>query len=195
MKNRLKWSINAFTLPEVVLAIALLALAAAAGFDALRAARVRLGAIQENAERQSDQAIALALLGKDLRCAILPEDDPASLFIGSKRLDFSRTGVSGDAGSGDTVEVGYFLEPEAGTGIPALWRWTENRTALLCPYVTDFELRYFDGETWSDRWGWDEENKRPVQGIRGLPLMVSVRLNGTTVVFPVMTALLNRGGA
>jgi hypothetical protein len=53
-------------------------------------------------------------------------------------------------------------------------------------------LRFFDGDVWSDGWGWDAENGRPARGVRGLPLAVEARLpDGTRRVMPVMVAVIN----
>jgi hypothetical protein len=111
-------------------------------------------------------------------------------------------------GQVELAEVAYWLEPEPGHTTWSLWRRTataadaansKDRT-LVCEGVTAFKVEAFDGEKWATEWGWDPAARRASEGIRGLPLLVSVQLDFGDAekksgsfkrVLPVMTSVLN----
>lgn len=196
---------NGFSLLEVLIALAIFALAAACSYEALRGSLLRFKSIQVQTVERRETAIALALLAKDIRTGYLDSDNPQSRFVGhvddlGGHLDFYRT-TSLKQSEFKNEPVAYFLTENRQTGRRSLQRKIGNRTIDLCRNITKFDVRYFDGSTWQDSWCWDAFNKKPYEGIRGLPLMVSIRLVVSThgsqpleqyIEVPVMTSFLNR---
>ncbi len=197
MKRHLKSCVDlrsGFSLVELLLTLALLGLAAAAGYSALRTAAVRLDGIIDRAVHESDEAVAAAIIARDIRSACLSGDDGRTYFSGHARgaepqLDFTRAAVDPNI-----MEVEYAAKKNSQTGRLEIWRRTNTAETgePLLGDVEAFELRYFDGNAWQPSWGWDDEYNRRLQGIRGLPAAVAVQINGLKIIVPVMTAVLNK---
>lgn len=192
-----------------MLTMALLGLATAAGYSALKSGALRLGHLLNSSTQKSDETVALSLMARDLRCAFLSVEEvsnrPTTILLGreSEVKGFDRIDLTTTVGSGEsTGEAGYSIEQEKTKGTFKLIRraqkvadddlLTGGSSTPLCADVAIFKLLYFDGKSWRNQWGWDHEKNRPMEGIRGLPLLVSIQLNETTTLVPVMTSLLNQ---
>ncbi len=171
-----------FSLIELMIALVVLGFAVAAGFSALRSGLDRLTRLRDAADRDGDAAIALALLAKDARAAMLDDARP-TLFVG---YHDDATGKDRLQLSLADADVEYFVAADR-----VLRRRTGARTVKLCTNVDRFKFNFFDGISWKSEWGWDDERHRPYAGIRGLPVALRVTLDDTTVTMPIMTALLN----
>src|SRR5581483_11729465 len=99
------------------------------------------------------------VLCRDLRCAL---DDPRTPFhaFGGELTFLRATGAGlrttryrGDPGGGNDVRR---------DDAPLSIGWTE------------WSLRYFNGESWTETWGWDAARGVPTEGMRGLPLAVEI---------------------
>lgn len=206
-----------FSLIEVLLALVVLLMGAAAGRQALRAGMDRFKQFENRAVSQDEAAIALAVMARDIRCAFLDGADNLTAFAGRRdaqtgfdRLDFVRT-ASGGADETKN-EAGYFLQRNTAANGWELMRRSQpgldpdllagGSQKVLCGRVENFRARYFDGQSWRQEWGWDAGTGAPTRGIRGLPLLVSLEIetrapNGTVFtkksVVPVMSAMINRG--
>jgi prepilin-type N-terminal cleavage/methylation domain-containing protein len=184
---------DGFTLIEVMLALALMALVSVTIGETFRQMRRR------STQPAGELRAALDLISADLRCACLGDDTYFALRQGSRfdRIDFFRASFADD---GPLVSpVTFATEGNDKTGF-ALYRIDDGRPAFLLGNVADFRVEVFDGERWRRDWGWDAIRQQPSRGIRGLPLMLSVRLatkndgvaaEGRRIV-PIFTAVLGR---
>lgn len=211
--NRFGRRTEGFTLLEVLIALAILGLAASCAYRVLQTSLLRFRQLSRENRGQREAAVALALLSRDIRSALVLSERPDTIFAGhpealGDRLDFSRA-VGGSSPDLGVSTVAYFIDEDVRTGERFLQRSVEAggdaaanaRTVEVCRHVARFSVHYFDGESWKDAWGWDATRKKPFAGIRGLPLLVSVDLvlqdagagrYEQTCVIPVMTSVLNR---
>ena len=199
---------DGFTLMEVLLAAALMALFAAAAAPALRALLQR--SARNTASSESDVRAALALFARDVRSAYLSPEDARTRFVLRRESDVSRLDfVRADGLSDDPspIACGYVVTTEA-DGRRALWRRLGEsadaagggRMSFLCGDIVRFDVRAFDGGEWRDVMGWDARRQTPTDGVRGLPVAVTVRLSAgaasepvdLTETVPLMAPLLRR---
>ena len=210
--SRFERRTEGFTLLEVLIAFAVLALTASCAYSVLQTSVGRFRRLSRENRGQREASVAVALLSKDLRSALVLSERPDTLFAGhhealGDRLDFSRAGGL-PAPDLAVSFLAYAVDEDVHTGERLLRRTvdggsdpTRGRSVEVCRHVSRFAVRYFDGESWKDEWGWDASRNKPLSGIRGLPLLVSVDLviqapgaerYEESSIIPVMTALLNR---
>lgn len=199
---------DGFTFSEMLIALALLALFTATGYDSVRAMVRRFEQSRQDDQESGELDAAMTLMARDLRAAFVAADHPNLLFVGRvdgkfTQCDFVRTSSTEGA---DFHEVGYGVKFNKNR-----MRWELSRRfstevdqdvtdgggrSYLCD-VSVMEMTFFDGEAWRNEWGWNAERQEPSRGIRGLPAMVGLRLvtaGGSEIrrAFPVMVPLMNR---
>lgn len=119
------------------------------------------------------------ILADDLATALPPNGVLAAEFIGEKNtLSFYAAGAQKSAVPSDIQRVEYELVPAATALNDLVRRVDTNLLAQVTPELDDevicrdvavFELRYFDGLAWSDRWDSTENEDR-------LPTAIEVSL-------------------
>lgn len=192
------------------MALAIMSVTAACAYDLLRSGLVRFRQMDSLALQKEEASVALTLLSKDIRCAMMSPDRPEIRFVGyanglGEHLEFYRPGLlSENRESQESIE--YLLMANTETGEKILRRTaTSNfldkpRSSDLCDHLQSFEAKFFDGKNWQTTWGWDEAQNKPFEGIRALPLLVAVTLTFTSAdhkswqaqrLIPVMTSVLN----
>jgi hypothetical protein len=210
--RRLRSQSSGFTLVEALLAFVVLGLAASAGYEVLRGIIGRYQTFRDDSVVSGSLSIATALLARDLRGAYVSVDQRQTLFFGrpSSETPGSLLDFCHFQSTQHVSEVGYFLK-RSENGSWDLWRRAQDaldadpisggRESLICRSVKAFRITFFNGSEWLDHWGWDAENHRPFEGIRGLPLAVGIELTltspkgyDTSARFrvPVMVSLLNQ---
>lgn len=177
-------TIRGFTLLEVLVATAMVAILAGSLYASLsiafRARRSALAAVEPVAKTQ----LAVALMGEDIRNAVVPSGVLAGPFLGqdgqderghdSDSLSFYCTAVSpeSDVGIGDIklVELGCEPSDDGKTQILVRLVTTNLRSTkvvepereVLCRGVFALNIRYFDGSEWLDDWdSTTEDNTLP----------------------------------
>jgi len=190
MNRRLAAS-RAFTLLEMLVATAMVAILAGSLYSSLsvafRARRSALAAIEPVRKAE----LAVGFLGEDIRCAVVPKGLLAGPFVGQDATDARghdsdslvfccTTGTPEPAeGIGDVKKVELGCEPSEDGKTQVLVRLVttnllaprtvEPRREVLCRAVYSFNLRYFDGSDWRDNWDSTVENNT-------LPLAIEVTL-------------------
>ena len=189
---------TAFTLIEVVVSSALMAIILVSAYLCLNAGVVSQKMIEPRVEIFQNARVALAILGADLRAAC-----PLSTnyqFIGAQRmigeieadnLDFATHHYTPKRdGDGDFCAVSFFLDRNAESGQLSLWR---RRNPMIGPDpfsggsreeiaqgVLGLRLEYYDGFDWYNTWG-DESGKaatsrRDQPNLTGIPEAVRITL-------------------
>lgn len=203
----MKLSLNnhGFTLIEVLFTILLLVLVSMVGFESLRAGTLRFQSLVRSARPEADLSFALTVMAKDLRSAFVSSDIDESMFVAppnegrpGSRLRFTRRLM--DTSNDRLQEMGYELI-RAANQTWALWRRSDGKKDLLVEGLTAVSFSFYDGQSWRQDWGWNRDENKPLRGLRGLPLMVSVKLtfgkeDGSPLemerMMPIMTAVINR---
>lgn len=190
----------AFTLIEVVISAALMALILVSAYLCLNAGMMGKKVVEPRADIIQGARVSLALLTADLRGACPLSKDFA--FLGMQRmvgeveadnLDFATHNYTPRrAREGDFCEVSYYLEPDADTGHFSLWRRRNptlapdplagGRKEELVKDVLGLRLEYSDGTDWFDNWGEvqgkakAENSRREQSNLDGLPEAVRITL-------------------
>jgi prepilin-type N-terminal cleavage/methylation domain-containing protein len=191
---------GAFTLIEVMISSALMALILVSAYLCLAAGFSAQKLIEPRAEIIQNARVALALMTADLRaaCPLSKSDD----FLGMTRtvgdieadnLDFATHNYTPRrAREGDFCQESFYLDKDLETGQFSLWR-RRNPTIAPDPLaggskeeiakgVVGLKLEYFDGDDWHDSWGEVKERGKNQDSAReknnpaGLPEAVRITL-------------------
>jgi type II secretory pathway component PulJ len=193
-----RWS--AFTLVEVMISSALMALILVSAYLCLGAGFSAQKLIDPRAEIIQNGRVALALMSADLRaaCPLSKSDD----FIGVTRtlgdieadnLDFATHNYTPrHAREGDFCQESFYLDKDLETGQFSLWRRRNPTIALdalsggskeeIAKDVVGLKLEYYDGLDWYDSWDEDksaekkQNSTREKNNLSGLPEAVRITL-------------------
>jgi prepilin-type N-terminal cleavage/methylation domain-containing protein len=191
---------SAFTLIEVVISSALMALIVVSAYLCLHAAVSSQKLIEPRVGVFQSARVALALMTADLRCAC-----PLSKefqFLGMQRkmgemeadnLDFATHNYTPRrAREGDYCQVSFYVDKDPESGQTALYR-RRNPTIALDPLtggnreelargLTGVRFEYYDGFDWYDTWGEVEgaakaqSSYRVRSNLSGMPEAVRITL-------------------
>jgi type II secretion system protein J len=189
----------AFTLIEIVISSALMALIVVSAYLCLHAAVSSQKLIEPRATVLQNARVAMALMTADLRCACpLSKEYP---FLGVQRmlgemeadnLDFGTHNYTPRrAGEADFCQVSFHLEQDQESGEYVLWR-RRNPTIGLDPLsggsqeeiargLLGLRFDYYDGFDWYETWGEERPDKaqssrRLRTNLAGLPEAVRITL-------------------
>lgn len=192
--------VGAFTLIEVMISSALMALILVSAYLCLGAGFSAQKVIESRTEIIQNARVALALMTADLRaaCPLSKSDD----FLGMTRtigdieadnLDFATHNYTPrHAHEGDFCQESIYLDKDFETGQFSLWRRRNPTIALdalvggtkeeIAKSVVGLKLEYFDGDNWYDSWGEVKERGKNQDSVReksnpsGLPEAVRITL-------------------
>ena len=190
----------AFTLIEVMISVALMALILVSAYLCLNAGFSAQKLIEPRAEIIQNARVAMAIMTADLRaaCPLSKDQD----FIGVTRtlgeveadnLDFGTHNYTPRrAREGDFCQESFYLDKDPETGQFSLWRRRNPTIALdalsggskeeIAKGVVGLKLEYFDGLDWYDSWGEDkssdkkQNSARESSNLSGLPEAVRITL-------------------
>lgn len=167
---------SAFTLIEVIISAALMALILVSAYACLSACLASQKMIEPRADVLQNARVAMALMTADLRNACPLSPDFA--FLGMHRmlgkveadnLDFATHNYTPrHSREGDFCEVSYFVDKDPATGQYCLYR-RRNPTLALDPLsggsrekiaqdVLGVRFEFFDGVDWYESWGSTNSN-------------------------------------
>ena len=188
-----------FTLIEVVISSALMALILVSAYLCLNAGLNSRKLIEPRAEIIQNARVAMALLAADLRAACPLAKDYQ--FLGTRRLlggmdadnlDFATHNYTPRRPrEGDFCEVSVYLDQDRETGQFSLWRrrnptiapdpLSGGRKEEIAKGVVGVRFEYFDGFDWYQSWGEikpakRESSQKPQPNLTGLPEAVRITL-------------------
>jgi hypothetical protein len=193
-------NLSAFTLIEVVISSALMALIVASAYLCLHAAVSSQKLIEPRVRVLQNARVALALMTADLRCACPLSKD--FQFLGMHRmlgemeadnLDFATHNYTPRrAREGDYCQVSLYVDKDPESGQFALYR-RRNPTIALDPLtggsreeiargLRGLRFEYYDGFDWYDTWGEVEGTAKAQSSYRlrsnlsGMPEAVRITL-------------------
>lgn len=191
---------SGFTLIELVISTALMAMILAAAYVCLRAGLTGQQSIEAREGALQNARVALALLSADLRCACPLSKDTE--FVGMQRtvgetradnLDFAtRNYTPRRLRQSDWCEVSYFLDKAPAARTFSLWRrrdptpdddpFAGGSREEIAQGVHALRFEYYDGFDWYDEWG-DPQGRgkastswRDKPNLVGLPEAVRITL-------------------
>lgn len=191
---------NAFTLIEVLISSALMALILVSAYLCLGAGFSAQKLVEPRAEIIQNARVALALMSADLSaaCPLSKTDD----FLGMTRmagdiqadnLDFATHNYTPrHAREGDFCQESFYLDKDPATGQFSLWRRRNPTIAFdalsggskdeIARGVVGLKLEYFDGVDWYASWGETksadkkQNSTREKSNLTGLPEAVRITL-------------------
>ncbi len=189
-----------FTLIEILISSALMALILVSGYVCLNAAISSQKLIEPRVQVIQNARVAMALMTADLRCAcpLSKEYD----FLGMHRmlgetpadnLDFGTHNYTPRRSTeGDFCQTSLFLEKDPESGQFTLWRRRNPRIGLdplaggsreeIATGLRGLKFEYYDGVEWYDTWGDAERSgkaqssRREQYNLEGLPEAVRITL-------------------
>ena len=191
---------NAFTLIEVMISSALMALILVSAYLCLGAGFSAQKLVEPRAEIIQNARVALAFMSADLRaaCPLSKTDD----FLGMTRivgdiqadnLDFATHNYTPrHANEGDFCQESFYLDKDPATGQFSLWRRRNPTIAFdalsggskdeIARGVVGLKLEYFDGTDWFTSWGATkssdkkQNSTKEKDNLSGLPEAVRITL-------------------
>lgn len=199
MRIRARRSRSGFTLVELVISGALMAVVLASAYLCLSAGVASRNLVEERSEAAQSGRVALQLMAADLRNAVPLSADLE--FIGLRRtledgvdadnLDFAtRNHSPRSSRAADFAEVSYFLRKDPNSSTHLLMRRRDETrdpepfaggpSEELARGVSSLRFEYYDGFDWYEEWG-DPTGKRalsenPDPNLTGLPEAVKITL-------------------
>ncbi len=191
---------TAFTLIEVMISSALMALILVSAYLCLGAGFSAQKMVEPRAEIIQNARVALALISADLRAACpLSQDND---FLGMSRtlgdiradnVDFATHNFTPrHPREGDFCQESFYVDQDRETGQFSLFRRRNPTIGLddlsggskeeIAKGVVGFRLEYFDGDDWYDSWGQVKETgkqrtpSRSENNLSGLPEAVRITL-------------------
>ena len=189
-----------FTLIEVIVSAALMALILVSAYTCLNAGLESQKVIEPRVEITQNARVAMAMLAADLReaCPLSPDFN----FLGMQRvlgdapadnLDFAtHHHTAKGAREADFCEVSYFVESDPKTHYLSLWRrrnpviaydpLTGGTREELVRGLQGVAYEYYDGLDWYATWGEinpakAQNSQRPAPNLTGMPEAVRITLS------------------
>jgi prepilin-type N-terminal cleavage/methylation domain-containing protein len=193
-------SLRAFTLIEVIISAALMALIVVSAYLCLNAAVCSQKMIEPRATVFQNARVAMALIAADLRCACPLSKDSA--FLGMHRmigtmeadnLDFATHNYTPRRPhEGDYCQVSLYLDKDPESGQFALYRRRNPALALdplsggkreeIAQGLLGLRFDYYDGFDWYENWGevdrrsQAKNSRRERYNLAGMPQAVRITL-------------------
>ena len=202
------------TLIELLVAITILVVVVTLSYESFRLGINNYRKHEKTNLLRQNMRVALFSMSRDIRCAYILQANDALRFTGS-HTDSANTGnckvnfvtclpaISRGAGGYSAIEY-YIDDTSAGNkglvkidkGIPVTGNAIETGKRFeIAPLVKKLELRYYDGNTWSQEWGYNDNFQA-----RRLPKAVEITIKAAqdesgkdeetiTTVVPVFAAI------
>jgi prepilin-type N-terminal cleavage/methylation domain-containing protein len=197
-----------FTLIEIVISSALIALILVSGYVCLNAAVSSQRTMEPRLEIFQNARVAMGIMTADLRAACPLSKDYD--FLGMHRmlgevqadnLDFATHNYTPrHSREGDFCQMSYFLEKDPESGSYTLWRRRNPRIGLnplaggsreeIATGLVGLKFEYSDGYDWYDSWGdadgraKQQSSRRERYNLEGMPEAVRITLSFDTNLRP-----------
>ncbi len=172
---------KAFTLVEILISLAILAMIVASTFTIFRSSSKSWQKGEARSERYNNARLAIGKMSMEISQAVIAENSPAK-FIGEKDEVSFISFISSADGVFEQVEIEYWLDTERRVIMrnedaePDYDFLTQDYSDILADNISELEFSYYDGSSWTDTWDSDlnEEDEESEQRI--LPKAVKVKI-------------------
>jgi general secretion pathway protein J len=164
-----------FTLVEVLIALAILAMVVASTFTIFRSASKSWQKGETRSERYQNARSAISRINSEISQAVI-NSNPLCKFTGDKNKVSFVSFVSAESGVFELSEVEFWLDEAKRLLMrnddldPDYDFATYDHSDVLSENVSELEFSYFDGAVWTDTWKSD-----PASAV-GLPKAVKVKI-------------------
>jgi len=167
--------LKGFTLVEVLIALAILAMIVASTFTIFRSASKSWQKGETRSERYQNARSAISRINSEISQAVI-NSNPLCKFTGDKNKAGFVSFVSAESGVFELSEVEFWLDGAKRFLMrnddldPDYDFTTYDHSDILSENVSELEFSYFDGAVWADTW-----NSDSALGI-GLPKAVKIKI-------------------
>ena len=181
-KRSIKRFRTGFTLVEILIALAILAMVVASTFTIFISSSKSWQKGETRSERYHNARISMGKMSTEISQAVISENSPAR-FIGEKDGARFVSFVSTSGGVFGLAEIEYWLDKDRKLLMrnedtdPDYDFSTQDYSDILASNISTLEFSYYDGLIWSDTWGSDlaEEEESPEE-MQGLPKAVKIKI-------------------
>ncbi len=150
-----------FTLIEILISLAILAMIVASTFTIFRSASKSWQKGETRSERYQNARNSISRMSSEISQAVI-NSNPLCKFTGDKNKVSFFSFVSTDAGVFELSEVEYWLDGAKRLLMrnseidPDYDFTTYSHSDILSDNISELEFSYFDGSVWSDAWNSDQ---------------------------------------
>lgn len=174
---------GAFTLVEILIALAILAMIVSSTFTIFRSSTKSWQKGETRSERYHNARTAIGKMDMEISEAVISEGS-LSKFIGEKEKIKFISFVSSGEGIFEPAEIEYWLDKEKkllmrNEDIEPDYNFsTYDYSDILAEGISLLEFSYYDGLNWSDTWnsGLTGDGAGAEQGRENLPAAVKIKL-------------------
>lgn len=172
-----------FTLVEILIALAILAMIVASTFTIFRSSSSSWQKGERRSERYHNARVAIGKMSMEISHAVIA-GGANSKFIGEKKTVRFISFVSASSGVFELAEIGYWLDKKN----CALMRnedidpdydfSTQDSSDILADNISELEFSYYNGSIWSDTWDSDSSGKEQEKDNyeKALPEAVKIKI-------------------
>ena len=170
-----RWRVEGFTLVEILISLAILAMIVTSTFTIFRSASQSWQKGEVRSERYQNARNAISRMSTEISQAVI-NSSPLCGFKGEKNKISFMSFVSAESGVFELSEVEYWLDNSK----KALMRnddvdpdydfTTYDHSDILSDNISELAFSYFDGLAWTDTWSSDKD-----KGI-SLPKAVKIKI-------------------
>ncbi len=151
---------SAFTLVEILIALAILAMIVTSTFTIFRSSSKSWQKGETRSERYHNARVAMGKMSKEISQAVISENR-LSKFIGEKKEVSFISFVSTAAGVFELAEIEYWLDKDQRLLMrnedvdPDYDFSSQEHSDILADNISELEFSYYDGLNWADVWDSD----------------------------------------
>lgn len=182
-----------FTLVEILIALAILAMIVASTFTIFRSSSSSWQKGEKRSERYHNARVAIGKMSAEISHAVIDEGKPGR-FIGEKEDVRFISFVSAASGVFELAEIGYWLDKNERVLMrnedvdPDYDFSTQDYSDILADNISMLEFSYYNGTRWSDTWDSNSSEKNLPEAVK-IKIEVEDRQNKEGETFEVITRL------
>ncbi len=171
-----------FTLVEILIALAILAMIVASTFTIFRSSSISWQKGEERSQRYHTARVAMGRMEIEISQAVISENSLCRFNGGASEIKFVSF-VSTAEGVFELAEIGYWLDEDEKLLMrnedidPDYDFLTQDHSDILADNISELEFSYYDGALWSSEWDSEDEAEETSEQETGvLPKAVKIKI-------------------